>query len=161
VDLAGKIVAELPGSPGDPITALAFDPDGRMLATADATGLIKVWRVRPDGGLEHQAVLPGHTGAVTSLSFTLGGRTLASGGVDRTVVLWDPLTGQERLTLTGHADQLVLVKFTHDGHSLWTVSRDGAVKRWRGEPRELRDPSPRMFPGSRRPIEPPPPKMPK
>jgi hypothetical protein len=67
--------------------------------------------------------------------------------VDRTVVLWDPLTGQERLTLTGHADRLVLVRFTADGHGLWTVSRDGAVKRWRGEPR---DPSPRAFPGSRR-----------
>ena len=143
IDLTGKVVADQPEAHAARIEALAFDPDGNQLATADAAGLIKVWRVTPEGGLAHQANLPGHTGAVTTLSFTPGGRTLASGGVDRTIVLWDPLTGQERLTLTGHADRLLRVQFTTDGNTLITISRDGTIKRWRSE---IRQPMPPRFP---------------
>ncbi len=152
IDLTGKVVADHPEAHTAKIEALAFDPEGNQLATADAAGLIKVWRVTPDGGLAHQANLLGHTGAVTSLSFTPGGRTLASGGADRTVVLWDPITGQERLTLTGHADRLLQVQFTTDGNTLLTVSRDGSVKRWRAEVRQppmQRDPPRMAMPGPR------------
>jgi eukaryotic-like serine/threonine-protein kinase len=127
------VLADLPQSHPARVEAVAIDPEGELVASADSNGLVKVWRVSADSGLVHQADLAGHTGAVYSLSFTPGGRTLASGGVDRTVVLWDPLTGQERLTLTGHADQLIRVQFTADGGALWSVSRDGAVKRWRTE----------------------------
>jgi eukaryotic-like serine/threonine-protein kinase len=133
VDFAGKTLVE--SERGAYISAMAFDSEGQFLAAGDIFGQIRVWRVKPDGGLERQADLTGHTGGVTSLSFAPGGRTLASGGVDRTIVLWDPLTGQERLTLTGHADRLVRVQFTNNGHSLITISRDGAIKRWRADPR--------------------------
>ena len=43
------------------------------------------------------------------------------------------LLGKERAVLTGHADRLVKVQFTPDGIGLITISRDGAIKRWRTE----------------------------
>ncbi len=153
IDLAGKELADVEMRPEWPgRLALAFDPDGSMLAAGDEGGLIRVWRMDPVGRLAHQTDLVGHTGAVTSLSFTPGGRTLASGGADRTVVLWDPITGQERLTLTGHADRLLQVQFTTDGNTLISVSRDGSVKRWRSEVRQPpmpRDPPRMAMPGPR------------
>jgi len=115
--------------------AIAFDSDGTQLAVGDDGGLVRVWRVGLDGSLNHQADLIGHTGAVLCLDFTPGGRTLATGGTDRTVVLWDPQTGQERLVLTGHASSLVRLQFVADGHILWSIGADGSVKRWRAEPR--------------------------
>lgn len=134
VDAAGKVLADLPTAHPDRIETVTFSADGRMLATADAGGLIKVWRVAADGRLAHQADLAGHSEGVQTLSFTPDGRALASGGDDRTVVMWDPLTGHERAVLTGHADRVLRVQFTPDGNWLMTISRDGVVKRWRAEP---------------------------
>ena len=147
VDLNGNAVAELPQKHETAIvTAVAFDSEGSQLATADSEGLIRVWSVGKDFALTHVADLVGHTSTVSTLSFTLGGRTLASGSFDRTIVLWDPQTGQERLTLTGHADRLLRVQFTSDGQALISVSRDGAVKRWRAEPRPVTRDSPYFLP---------------
>jgi WD40 repeat protein len=46
------------------------------------------------------------------------------------VLLWDPISGQERATLTGHTDRIVRVQFLPDAAGLLTLSRDGTMKRW-------------------------------
>ena len=61
IDLTGKVVADQPEAHAARIEALAFDPDGNQLATADAAGLIKVWRMDAAGRLLHQTELVGHT----------------------------------------------------------------------------------------------------
>ncbi len=43
---------------------------------------------------EQGQVFSGHTGAVTAIAFSKDGLTLASGGADNTVRLWEPKTGQ-------------------------------------------------------------------
>ena len=134
VDLTGKVLADMPDVHAGQVEAVAFDPAGTQLATAGAGGLVRVWKVSPAGELTHQANLHAHSDAVLTLAFSPDGCTLASGGEDRAVVLWDPLTGQERAVLTGHANRLLRVQFTVDGSALITIGLDGAVKRWRAEP---------------------------
>lgn len=134
IDLKGKQVTEVFAAHDEPIDTVACGGRaGEWLATADSGGVIRVWRL--DGKvLVPQATLEGHTGPVLALAFNAEARTLASGGADRTVVLWDPVTGNERAVLTGHADRVLRVQFLPDESALVTVSRDGVLKRWRTVP---------------------------
>jgi WD40 repeat protein len=112
------------------------------MATADAGGLVKVWEFTPKEPSEaddptapfleasERPAPPGLTDLVGALAFTLDGRTLASGGVDRAVRLRDPETGQERAALAGHTDTVLLVAFRAD-RVLLSVGREGSARVWR------------------------------
>jgi WD40 repeat protein len=62
----------------------AFSPDGKLLAFADR-GTMAVWDVA--GGVLRRAA--SESGDVTALAFSPDGKTLAAGGADGTIVLWD------------------------------------------------------------------------
>jgi WD40 repeat protein len=71
---------------------------------------------------------------VYSVAFSPGGHTLASGGTDGTVRLWDVTdpAHPRRLgqPLTGAATPVVSVAFSPGGHTLASGSLDGTVRLW-------------------------------
>src|SRR6516164_5206136 len=68
------------------VGAIAFSPDGKLLATASADKSVKLWEV--DGG-KVKATLTGHDDYVCALAFARDGKALATGSYDKTVKLWD------------------------------------------------------------------------
>jgi WD40 repeat protein len=67
--------------------AIAFSPNGRLLATASYDRTVRLWAVQTGTSW---AVLEGHTGGVRAVAFSPDGQLLASASVDNTVRLWNP-----------------------------------------------------------------------
>ena len=96
------------------INEIQLSPDGAHLAVASSIG---IWLYDAKTG-QDIALLTGHTNGVSSVAFSLDGRTLVSGGYDSTVRLWDVGTGRHLQTLSGHTNGVSSVAFSLDGRRL-------------------------------------------
>ncbi len=73
----------------------------------------------------------GHGGKeVYHVEYAPDGRTFATAGQDGTARIWDADTGQERLVLRGHEDEVDWVSFDPSGTRLVTAGDDATVRIW-------------------------------
>ena len=93
--VSGRIIEVIGESPSA-VTALALSPDGRLIASGDASGLITVWQ--PGGGAQH--TLRGHTDMVTAVAFTEGDIGLLSRDNSGLLKRWNLNRGGQRQTVS-------------------------------------------------------------
>ena len=74
--------------------------------------------------------LEGHSGWVSSVTFSHDSKLLASASWDKTVKVWDASNGQCLQTLEGHSHTANSVTFSHDSKLLASASGDNTVKVW-------------------------------
>ncbi len=121
------------------VNAIAYSPDGNLIATASNDNSIKIWS--QDGELLDTLV--GHTDRVTSISFELNHQTsfldsdttdnsylLVSGSADKTAILWriENYQVSKVIQLQGHTNWITDVAFGNN--IIISASRDGKIKLW-------------------------------
>ncbi len=122
-----------------PVLSISFSPGGRILATGDYDGKVRLWNARTFARLR---VLDRSASSFSGIAFSPDGRMLASAGDDDTIRLWSVRTGQRLgAALTGHTDDVTSIAFNRDGRRLASASSDSTIRLWdvkRRAPRDVR-----------------------
>ncbi len=110
------------------VTAVAFSPDGRILAIAREDRRIQVVDAASGNTI---ATLLGHRETVTTLAFDPKRPRLASGSDDRTIRIWDVSErgfGRELRSIDAHGGPVRAIAFDAAGRWIASGSDDGTVR---------------------------------
>ncbi|MCA9500657.1 MAG: trypsin-like peptidase domain-containing protein [Nitrospira sp.] len=112
---------------------VAFNSDGSLLAVANENNSFSLWRISQGGEAKLLATKNNaHLHGVTSVAISTDGRTLASGGDDWSIILWDITNPEEpvqRFILYGHTSPILNggIFFTQDGNTLVSTSKNEVI----------------------------------
>lgn len=108
------------------VTHMAFTPDGQRILSVSADHLT----IRDaDTGAE-LGIGRGHAGYINSLAVSPNGNFAVTGGVDRTIRVWEIPTGREVARWEAHDSAVTALAFSPDGAALAAGSLQGALKLW-------------------------------
>ncbi|WP_353932941.1 WD40 repeat domain-containing protein [Okeanomitos corallinicola TIOX110] len=110
------------------IFALAFSPDGEILAISDYRGTIQLMDIQSRQKILTINDSSGHV--VRALAFSNDGKILAGGSTNGTIQLWDVKTSELLNNLSAHTDWVNSIAFNADGKILASGSSDSTIKIW-------------------------------
>src|SRR6185437_3290975 len=136
-----KVIVSGPPANVHPVLGIAVSPDKTNVA-ASRSNQIHIYNAASGAhirtlvdpqltGPDKKPVKAAHLSIVESLAYSPDGKSLASGAFQE-VLVWDAQTGAIRRRLTGFADRVVALDFSHDGKLLATgggaPTADGEIK---------------------------------
>ena len=117
----------------NPVNAVSFSPNGKILASASSDRTVKLWGVTKGNLL---TTLKGHNKSIWSVNFSPNGKIIASASDDLTVKLWN-INGTELKTLEGHENFVYDAIFSPDGKIMASAGSEGRIKLWHLDSKQL------------------------
>lgn len=120
---------------GNRVLALAFSPDGKVLATGGGdpsrSGELILWNVETRT-IAHR-IADAHSDTVFSIDFSRDGKYIVSGAADKFVKQFDVATGKFVRAFEGHTHHVLGVSWKGDGSRIASAGADNAIKVWNAE----------------------------
>jgi RNA polymerase sigma factor (sigma-70 family) len=122
---SGRELVKVRGVKG--IRGIAMSPDGKLVATADFAGEVKLRDIETGA---QRAAAKGHTIGINSVDFTGDGSQLVTAGLDKVAKLWDVNGLKERQAFRGHTDMIFSVACFHRDQLFVTGGKDNTARIW-------------------------------
>jgi serine/threonine protein kinase len=127
------------------VTAVAWSPESRRIASNSLNGEVQVWDAS-DGG--HPFTYSAQTN-VHAVAWSPDGKRIAS--TDGTVQVWDATSGEQLFSYQGQTSNVAAVAWSPDGKHIASTSNDGTVQVWDARTGERR----LTYRGHAAPVSPP------
>ena len=114
------------GAHAGQLKGIAYNRSGDRLATVGADGCLKIWRLP----LLPAKSLAGHTEAVTSVAITSDSKTVITAGIDKTIRVYDPATGQQTRVFADVPDAVASLAISSNDALTVAGANNGVVKLW-------------------------------
>ncbi|MFM9944635.1 MAG: WD40 repeat domain-containing protein [Bacteroidia bacterium] len=112
----------------NPVSSIAVGMDRKTIYCSDNTSIIKRYdMLNPNVPVVNYE---GHTDQVNCVVLSKDGKFLISASSDKTIKIWNTLTGKIEKTLTGHDWKVLSVAISANGKYIVSGSNDGSTKLW-------------------------------
>jgi WD40 repeat protein len=129
VDVATGGIEYRQPAPDGGITALAISPDGLYVVIGSGFKIYEIG-VLNTASWEQEPPLTGHSGWVTSLTFSMNGQRLISSSTDNTIRVWDMNRRVTTRVLKGHQSEVNSVLLTSDESRAVSAGKDKRILEW-------------------------------
>ncbi|XP_061905103.1 U3 small nucleolar RNA-interacting protein 2 isoform X1 [Entelurus aequoreus] len=121
-----------------PITCLVISPDDKSIFSAAKDCSIIKWDVEsgrklqvvPGGRKGTEDCHVGHTAHILCMSISSDGKYLATGDMNKLIMIWEAETCKHVYKFTGHKGPVSGISFRKGTHDLYSASHDRSVKVW-------------------------------
>jgi WD40 repeat protein len=108
------------------LKGIAYNRSGDRLATVGADGCLKIWKLP----LLPAKSLAGHAEAVTAVALTSDSKTVIAAGIDKTIRVYDPATGQQTRVFADVPDAIASLAISSNDALTVAGANNGVVKLW-------------------------------
>ncbi|MDZ8031056.1 hypothetical protein [Nostoc sp. DedSLP04] len=117
----------------DTVTSVSFSPDGKMIASGSADGMVIIWNRNGRKIKDFKA----HEKKITRLCFSPNSQNILTASEDKTFKLWR-LESKEITTFKGHEDEITSFSFSPDGQKVISGSKDKTLRLWKLDGQEIK-----------------------